>query len=134
MTSADYERAVAVNVSAVFHATQAVWPIMQKQGGGTIVNVSSLASDDPFPGFAVYGACKAWVNLFTKATAAEGRPHNIRVYAVAPGAVETGMLRERFPDFPAEQSLAPEDVAGTIELLCDERGVHAAGSTLWLRK
>jgi len=130
----DFDTAVAVNIGAVFHATRAVLPVMRKQGGGVIVNISSLASVDPFPGFAVYGACKAWVNLFSKATADEGRPHNIRVYAVAPGAVETRMLRERFPDFPAEQTLDPDEIAGVIESLCDEGSAPASGNTIWVRK
>jgi NAD(P)-dependent dehydrogenase (short-subunit alcohol dehydrogenase family) len=134
LSGTDFERAVAVNIRAVFHATQAVWPIMRQQGGGVIVNVSSLASVDPFPGFSVYGACKAWVNLFTKAAADEGRALGIRVYCVAPGAVETRLLRGLFKDFPAEQTLAPDDIAALIGSLCDEPMRYASGQTLLVRK
>ncbi len=134
LTGADFERAVAVNIRAVFHTTQAVWPIMRQQGGGVIVNISSLASVDPFPGFSVYGACKAWVNLFTRAAADEGRSLGIRVYCVAPGAVETRLLRRLFRDFPAEQTLAPAEVAALIGSLCDEPMRHASGQTLFVRK
>jgi NAD(P)-dependent dehydrogenase (short-subunit alcohol dehydrogenase family) len=134
LAAADFERAVAVNVAAVFRATQAVWPVMRRQGSGVIVNVSSLASVDPFPGFSVYGACKAWVNLFTKAAADEGRPLGIRVYCVAPGAVETRLLRGLFPDFPAEQTLAPAEVAALIGSLCAEPLRSASGQTLFVRK
>ncbi len=130
----DYRRAIAVNIDAVFYMTRAVWPLYQQQRGGVIVNISSVASLDPFPGFAVYGATKAWVNLFTKACAEEGKPSGIRVYAVAPGAVETHMLRERFPDFPREHALPPEDVAATIEAVCDERLAYSSGQTIFVRR
>jgi NAD(P)-dependent dehydrogenase (short-subunit alcohol dehydrogenase family) len=130
----EFERVAAVNMAAVFHTTRAVWPVMKRQGGGTIVNISSVASVDPFPGFAVYGASKAWVNLFTQATAEEGKPHGIRVFAVAPGAVETQMMRAAFPDFPAEQTLAPDDVAAVIESLCEPRLARVSGQTIFVRK
>jgi NAD(P)-dependent dehydrogenase (short-subunit alcohol dehydrogenase family) len=128
-----FDAMMAVNVNAVFYGCRAVWPIMQRQGGGVIVNISSIASVDPFPGFAAYGASKAWVNLFTKAAADEGRPDGIRVFAVAPGAVETPLLRETFPDIPTEQTMDPDVVAGTIELLADARAAPTSGSVLFVR-
>ncbi len=134
LTATEFERAVAVNIAAVFHATQAVWPAMRRQGAGVIVNISSLASIDPFAGFSVYGACKAWVNLFTKAIADEGRPLGIRVYAVAPGAVETPLLRSLFADFPAAQTLAPDEVAAVVAAVCEEPMRHVSGQTLFVRR
>jgi 3-oxoacyl-[acyl-carrier protein] reductase len=131
---AAFDQALAVNVAAVFHATRAVWPVMRHQGGGVIINVSSLASVDPFPGFAVYGACKAWVNLFSQALAVEGKPHHIRVFSVAPGAVETRMLRSRFPDLPADQVLAPAAVADVIYSLADPKSAPKSGQTIFVRK
>ena len=133
-TSEDFDRCVATNIAGVFHLTHAVWDGMKKNGRGTIVNISSMASIDPFPGFAVYGACKAWVNLFTKALAAEGKPLGIRVFAVAPGGVETGMFRAMFPDYPGEKLLQPEDVAGLIEVVCDERMNYSSGETIFIQK
>ncbi len=133
-TPDDLTRALDVNVQAVFHATKAVWPIMKRQASGTIVNVSSVASVDPFPGFSVYGACKAWVNLFTLASANEGRPLGIRVLAIAPGAVETQMLRTHLPDLPAEQTLDPDHVAGVIESVCLDAMTYVTGQTIFVRK
>ncbi|MBX9652135.1 SDR family oxidoreductase [bacterium] len=130
----DFDDCLATNISAVFHATKGVWPIMQKQGGGTIINVSSYSSVDPFPGFQVYGASKAWVNLFTKATADEGRPHGIRTFAVALGTVETPLLRGLFPDFPVEQTLHPDDVAELFIALMQPACIHASGNTIFFRK
>lgn len=129
-----YEQTLRANVSSVFYVSRAAWPRLKSQGGGTIVNLSSIASTDPFPGFVVYGACKAWVNVFTKALAEEGRPLGIRVFAVAPGAVETDMLRGAFPDFPRDQTLAPRDVADVVYALCQEPLRCASGQTVFVRK
>jgi 3-oxoacyl-[acyl-carrier protein] reductase len=114
LTDDDFDRTLRVNVGAVYHATRAVWTIMRSQAGGVIVNVSSMSALDPFTGFSVYGACKAWVNTFTHAAAAEGRALGIRVFAVCPGLVETEMKRSLFPDLGAEQSLRPDEVADCI--------------------
>ncbi len=135
MDPADFERTLQVNIAGIFHATQAVWPIMQQQQqGGVVVNISSVASVDPFAGFAAYGASKAWVNIFTKALAEEGKPHGIRVYAVAPGAVETGLMRSVLPEFPAEKALAPDDVAGVIATVCEPQMAPSTGGTVFVRK
>jgi 3-oxoacyl-[acyl-carrier protein] reductase len=130
----EFDQVSNVNIGGIFHTTQAVWPIMAGQGGGVIINISSMAALDPFPGFAVYGASKAWVNTFTRAVAGEGKARGIRVYAVAPGAVETGLMRQRFPEFPAEQALAPDDVAQVVEALCDPRMHAAVGETVFVRR
>ncbi len=131
---ATFDQVTALNIAAVFRTTQAVWPVMKRQGGGVIVNISSVASVDPFPGFTIYGASKAWVNAFSQAVAAEGAPHGIRVFCVAPGAVETRMLRSAFPNFPPDQTLAAEDVAAVIHNLCDPAFAHTAGQTIFVRK
>ncbi|MFQ5415397.1 MAG: SDR family NAD(P)-dependent oxidoreductase [Phycisphaerae bacterium] len=129
-----FEALLSVNVTAIYHACRAVWDIMKRHGGGTIVNISSLASIDPFPGFSAYGASKAWVNAWTRGLADEGKPVGIRVFAVAPGAVETRMLRDAFPDFPAEQALQPADVADIVFTLAQPACRHATGQTVVVRK
>lgn len=124
----------AVNAEAVYFACRAAWPVMKRRRSGVIVNVSSVASVDPFPGFAAYGAAKAWVNLWTKALAEEGRSLGIRVFAVAPGAVETRMLRDNFPDFPADLCLQPGDVANVIHAVAGTDCRYATGQTVFVRK
>ncbi|HSW46869.1 MAG TPA: SDR family oxidoreductase [Phycisphaerae bacterium] len=124
---------LAVNVSAVVYACRAAWPAL-KRSRGTIINISSVAADDPFPGFALYGATKAWVNVFTRALAAEGRADGIRVFAVGPGAVETEMLRKAFPDFPADQTLQTDDIATAVEWMLDERTRYMTGQTIYVKK
>ena len=130
----EFQAAMRVNIAAVFATTQAVWPIMQRQARGTIVNISSLAAIDPFPGLGVYGACKAWVDLFTKAMSAEGSDVGIRTFALRLGAVETPLLRSLFPDFPPEQTLAPQEVAQVISQIVTEPFRFASGEALCLRK
>jgi NAD(P)-dependent dehydrogenase (short-subunit alcohol dehydrogenase family) len=128
------DHALDVNVRATFVATQAVWPIMSRQKHGTILNISSLAAVDPFPGFSVYGACKAWVDLFTKAIAAEGRTLGICVFALRLGAVDTPLLRSLFPDFPTEQTLTPAEVADFALLATAASFRHASGNAIPVRK
>lgn len=106
----------AVNFDAVVYATRAVWPTFKSQKAGAICNVSSMGAFDPFTGFNIYGAMKAAVNIFTMATADEGKRIGVRAYCIAPGAVETPMLREHFNEkmIPAENTLDPAMVAGAI--------------------
>ena len=111
ISAEEFESLVSVNVRSHFYLTQAIWKRMIKSGGGTIVNISSLSAVDPFPGFSLYGASKAWMDLMTQALAAEGEEHQVRVCSIRPGAVETPLLRGLFPDFPADQCVSPQQVA-----------------------
>ncbi len=125
---------LAVNVDATYYGCRKVWGVMKSQGGGVIVNISSIASVDAFPGFAAYGASKAWVNAWTKALAEEGRAHKIGVFAVAPGAVETKMLRDAFPTFPDADTLRPSDVADVVHALTEPACRYATGATVFVRR
>jgi len=113
-----FEATTNVNVRSVFYLTQAIWRSMKQRpdpdSAATIVNVSSLSAIDPFPGFSLYGASKAWVDLLTEALATEGKECGIRVCSVRPGAVETPLLRGLFPDFPSDQCVSPETVSESI--------------------
>ena len=124
----DFEATLSVNVRSVFELTQAIWKQMLAQQAGVIVNVSSLAAIDPFTGFSLYGATKAWVDLLTVALADEGKEKGIRVYSVRPGAVETKMLRGLFPDFPADQCVSPETIAAKIWECTTDPANHLSGS------
>jgi len=118
MTDDIIDAALDVNLKSVLYVTRAVWPTFRKQKdtGSAICNISSMASIDPFKGFNVYAAAKAGVNLFTKATADEGKRFNVVAAAVAPGAIETQMLRQNFPvkAIPESNTLDPLVVAGVV--------------------
>lgn len=113
-TSADFQSVVNINLAGPWNVAQAVWPGMALRRHGVIVNVSSLAALDPFRGFSLYGASKAWLETWTRALSAEGAEVGIRVVGVRPGAVETPLLRGLFPEFPPEQCVAPDEVAALI--------------------
>ncbi len=134
ITDEDFQQTFQINCAAVFYAVRKAWPAMQTQEGGTIISISSLSSMDPFPGFQIYGASKAWLNLFTKSIADEGRPHGIHAYSVALGAVETRLLRSAFPDFSGQGILMPEEVARMVASLVDPSWHHATGCTIPFRK
>ncbi|MBK8268956.1 MAG: SDR family oxidoreductase [Planctomycetes bacterium] len=129
-----FDHILSTNVRTVYLCTRAVWPIMREQGGGAIVNIASLAAFDPFPGFTAYGAAKAFVVAYTKSLAREGQPFGIRVHGVAPGAVETGMLRGAFPTFPSEKALDADDIAAMVEAVLSPAYRHSTGQTVPVMK
>lgn len=129
-----FDTMLRVNSAGVVYTCRAAWPVMRKAGGGTIVNISSMAADDPFKGLAVYGATKAFVNLLTKGLAAEGKSSGIRVFAVGPGAVETEMLRGAFPDFPKEHTLPPSAIADMVVTLTEASCQYCTGQTFYVRR
>ena len=127
-------RTFAVNTFAAAYLTARLWPIFRKQRGGCIVNVSTMGTADPFPGFFVYAAAKAALESLTRSTAKEGADFGVRAFAVAPGAVETDMLRASFSErqIPRDRALDPLDVAHVI---CDcvlGRREGEAGTTIYL--
>src|SRR6185437_5191440 len=73
MSVQEWHAVLDTNLSAAFYLCRAVWPIFARQRSGVIVNVSSAAARDPFPGFAAYGAAKAGINLFGLSAAREGQ-------------------------------------------------------------
>lgn len=86
---------IDVNVKGVIFGTQAAARIMIRQGGGHIINISSLCGLAPIPGVAVYSASKYAVRGFSLAAAQELRPRGVYVTVVCPDAVETRMLEEQ---------------------------------------
>ena len=130
MTDDTIDACIDLNIRGVYYATRAAWRVMKEQGSGIVVNVSSQAAVDPFPGFSLYGSTKAWIELFTVALANEGRDFGIRSYGVRPGAIETPMLRGLFADFPAEQCVSPDDVAAAIETVCGPGLLYSSGQII----
>ncbi|MDB5290248.1 MAG: putative oxidoreductase [Phycisphaerales bacterium] len=136
MSIDEWREVIDTNLSAAFYLCKAVWPAFVRQGSGVIVNVSSQAARDPFPGFAAYGAAKAGVNLFGLSAAREGEAIGVRVHTVAPAAVETGMFRKILSpeQYPAEKTLSPQDVAKVIVQCVTGELKHTSGDVIYLHK
>ena len=132
ISSEVFESAINTNIRSLFYVTQIVWRQMKQQGRGVVVNVSSLSAVNPFPGFSIYGACKAWMDLLTHALAAEGKESGLRVCSIRPGAVETPMLRGLFPDFPAAQCVQPVDVAEVVWRCVNDPEAYPSGQLFQL--
>ena len=136
MTEAIFRQTIDTNLLAAFHYSRAVWPMMERQNGGAIINLSSESARDPFDGFAAYAAAKAGINALTRALASEGNAHNIRVIAIAPAGVETAMLRQIATpqQLPPQDVLAPEDIAAAIVAAANGSLQHASGETIYLHR
>ena len=93
---ADVRSLFAVNVDGPIFATQAAASHFSTEGG-RVINVSSIAATHPLPGLSVYSATKAALEALTRVWAAELGPRGVTVNAVAPGLVDTAMLRAATP-------------------------------------
>ena len=93
MTPEEWDRVMAINLKSCFFAMKHVIPVMEKQGGGSIVNISSIAGIR-YTGVphATYYASKAAMNHLTRTTAVPYAPKRIRVNAILPGLMETPMV------------------------------------------
>jgi NAD(P)-dependent dehydrogenase (short-subunit alcohol dehydrogenase family) len=133
---AQWREVIDTNLSAAFYLAKAAWEPMKRQGGGVFVNISSMASRDPFPGFGAYAAAKAGVNLFSLVLAREGFPHNIRVHTIAPGAVETEMFRGLLTEeqFGRDKTLDPAEVALLIARCVEGELPYTSGEVMFIHK
>lgn len=136
MTPEEWHATIDTNLSAVFYLCRAAWPAFVRQKGGVVVNVSSVAARDPFPGFLAYGTAKAALNLFGAALAREGEPIGVRVHTVAPAATETEMLRQVLSkeQYPTEKTLDPADVARVIGQCVAGDLRYTSGEVIYLHK
>ncbi len=145
-TEAEYDRTMDINVKGTFFAINEVAPIMREQGGGKIVNLSSVTGIMGFKTFSVYCASKAAINYLTRALALELGPHNIAVNAILPGNTATPMNVKIRTEPQYEKMLEgmaavtpstrvysdADDMASAALFLCSEDGRSAHGSLLLL--
>jgi len=140
MSEETWRETMAINLDGVFYTTNAVVPVMKKNGRGWIVNVASTAAIRGEAYHSHYAASKGALVALTKSLAVELAPFNILVNCVAPGWVETEMNTEVFSDaefkerirqsIPLKRIPDPEDVAGPILFLVSELARHISGETL----
>lgn len=134
-----WQKILDINLSGPFHMSRAVHGEMIARGRGRIVNIASGSGVRVGAGVGAYGASKAGLIALTKALANEGARAGVTANAVAPGLVDTGMMREHMPETemleaavresdianPMSLLLQPEDIAHTVAFLChpDSRGI-----------
>jgi 3-oxoacyl-[acyl-carrier protein] reductase len=139
ISEAEYDRVFAVNVKGLFLFTQAVVPVMRKNGGGAIINIGSTAGLRPRPGLSAYNATKGAVHNLTKTLAVELAPDKIRVCAIAPVATETPLLatflgnaegqREKFiSTVPLGRLALPQDIADMALFLASADAKFVTGN------
>ncbi|GCD96492.1 SDR family NAD(P)-dependent oxidoreductase [Embleya hyalina] len=129
------DRILKVNLFGAFHGIQAVAPLMRANGGGSIVNISSLAGLQGIPGHAAYGSSKWAVRGLTKTAALELGEYGIRVNSVHPGAVDTPMIGDRFtrgpgnfPTVPLRRVGEPEDIGELVAFLASDASSWITGT------
>lgn len=123
LSDADIQACVAANLTGAILGCRRVAQIMQAQGSGNIINVSSICDSECWPGFSVYGAAKAGLVAFSKHLYAELRPHGVRVTCLTPswGATEfseaTG--RERAAEDLRAKMTQPDELGQVVAQICE---------------
>ena len=139
-SSESWDRVMNVNSKGVFLGTKAAIPAMRETGGGSIVNISSVAGLVGSAGSTAYNASKGAVRLLTKGTAIQYAAEGIRCNSVHPGPIETQMLAEVYPDddmreerltaIPLGRLGQMEDVANGVLFLASDEASYMTGSEL----
>lgn len=138
MTEEQWDEALNINLKGYFNYIRSVAPIFKEQGSGKIVNVTSINGLRGKFGQANYTAAKAGIIGLTKTVARELAKANVNCNAVAPGLIETDMVKQA-PEEVRQKALAeivlgrmgtPEEVAWVVTFLCTERARHITGEVI----
>ncbi len=139
-TAEEFDRIIAVNLRGVFFGLRHQIPHMLAHGGGAIVNTASQAGLTGLANVAIYTASKHGVVGLTKSAALETARQNIRINAIAPGPVDTGLLHRmvegKVPisaiaeSTPMGRVAQPEEIAEAILWLCSDAASYVTGHTL----
>jgi 3-oxoacyl-[acyl-carrier protein] reductase len=138
MELGDWHEVLKTNLDGTFNLTKASIVTLLKQKSGNIVNVSSVSGIVGLPRQTNYSASKGGIISFTKALAKEVAAYNIRVNAVAPGFIETDMLKGLKEDFknqllqriPLGRMGKPEEVAKVVKFLVSDEACYITGQTI----
>jgi NAD(P)-dependent dehydrogenase (short-subunit alcohol dehydrogenase family) len=138
-TEAEYRRIFDINVWGVLNSMRHEIPVMLKNGGGAIVNTSSVAGHVGLGQVSVYIASKHAVEGLTKSVALEFAKQNIRINAIAPGVIATEMfdrfageeLRDQIPSIiPVGRVGASEEIAAAVLYFCSDAAKFTTGTSL----
>jgi 3-oxoacyl-[acyl-carrier protein] reductase len=116
-TTKDFDEVMNVNLRGTFFCCRAGFKQMKEQGGGLIINMSSVAGLQAWAGTGTYSASKHGIMALTKSLADEGRPHHIKVSAICPGGVADELVDASSDDILRSEKIDPFDVAETAVYL-----------------
>ncbi|MDA1348560.1 MAG: SDR family NAD(P)-dependent oxidoreductase [Chloroflexi bacterium] len=135
-----WNHVMEVNAASVFLGTKACIPVMRRSGGGSIINIASVASMRGSQWSTAYHASKGAVAVFTRSAAVQYGRYGIRVNSVHPGAIDTDMLdqvyldddlrRQRIEAMPMRRSGSPEEVAKAVLFLASDDSSYVTGAEL----
>ncbi|HDK25903.1 MAG TPA: glucose 1-dehydrogenase [Candidatus Atribacteria bacterium] len=141
-TEEDWDRVVDVNLKGTFLCNQAVGRIMIEQGGGKIINISSVSGQLGHPNHSPYAASKGGVVLLTKALAVEWAKYNINVNSIGPGYIRTPLTEKRLANKEFYNSVVSkipmgrlgriEDMIGPVVFLASDASNYVTGHTLFV--
>jgi NAD(P)-dependent dehydrogenase (short-subunit alcohol dehydrogenase family) len=142
MAEDQWEDLVKTNLFGMFRITKAVIPIMMKNGGGNIVNISSVLGIRSIPRvpLSVYAVTKAGVIMFTRSMAVEYGQYKIRCNCIAPSTIRSSIIEPYLQDEEAKKVLEstfplrvigePEDISGAVAYLCSDDSKWVTGTVL----
>ena len=133
-----FDKIMNVNVKAPFELGRLIYPIMKQRGGGSVINISSIAGITPDPGLGMYSVSKAALNMLTKVTAKEWGADNIRVNAICPGLIKTKFsealwqnekwLSQFVQQLPLARMGTVEEIAGLALFLASDASAYCTGT------
>ncbi len=141
-TPEGFDRVIATNLTAAFHATQLAVPHLIAAGGGVIINMSSVNALLTIPSLLAYNVAKGGLNQLTRNTAVALAPHNIRVVGIGPGTILTELAknavmaddaarRQILSRTPLGRAGEPEEIAAIAAFLLSDDASYITGETLY---
>lgn len=132
-----FDKIMNVNVKAPFELSKLVFPVMKARGGGSVINISSIAGLTPDPGLGMYSVSKAALNMLTKVTAKEWGADHIRVNSICPGLIKTKFSEALWQDekslnyftkrLPIARMGTVEEIAGLALYLASDASGYCTG-------
>lgn len=142
-TPKEFQRQLDVNLVGSFLGVKAAFPLLRRAGGGSIINLSSIAGTLGIQGLSAYAAAKGGVRSMTKTIAIEGAPDNIRCNSIHPGMIWTNMMKQAATDaeavkdalmaaIPLRRMGEPVDIANAVLFLASDESRYVTGIELYV--